>query len=249
MMAISIAGFDPSGGAGILADIKTFSALGVYGTSAITALTAQNVERVSNISPITSSFVEEQIDLILEDLPIVFGKTGMLYSEEIILSVVKKIKEHSLKIVVDPVLVAGSGGSLSQKGMANSIKNNLLKEAILTTPNVFEAELLSGQEIKNKDDAIEAASIIGKNCDVVITGGHLDGDNILFNGQISVMEGELIESNNTHGSGCSFSAAITAYLTKGIDMDEAIKKADIFVKESIRHGNWGTLNQFWNLND
>jgi hydroxymethylpyrimidine/phosphomethylpyrimidine kinase len=249
MMAISIAGFDPSGGAGILADIKTFSALGVYGTSAITALTAQNVRRVSNISPINPSFVEEQIDMILEDLPIVFGKTGMLYSEEIILSVVKKIKEHSLKIVVDPVLVAGSGGSLSQKGMANTIKNNLLKEAILTTPNVFEAELLSGQEIKNKDDAIEAALTIGKNCDVVITGGHLDGDNILFNGQISVMEGELIESDNTHGSGCSFSAAITAYLTKGIDMDEAIKKADIFVKESIRHGNWGTLNQFWNLTD
>jgi hydroxymethylpyrimidine/phosphomethylpyrimidine kinase len=245
MIAISIAGFDPSGGAGILSDLKTFSALDVYGTGVITALTAQNVQRVSGIRPIESDFVEEQIDLILEDLPVIYGKTGMLYSKEIISSVSKKISEYDLKMVVDPVMVAGSGGSLSQEGMASAIKKYLLKEALIVTPNVFEAELLSGLSIENKDDAIEAAEKIGELCNVVVTGGHLNGDNILFNGQISVMEGELIESNNTHGSGCSFSAAMAAYMSKGEKMENSIKKADIFVKESIRNGHWGTLNQFW----
>lgn len=245
MIAISIAGFDPSGGAGILSDLKTFSALGVYGTGVITALTAQNVQRVSGVRPIEPDFVEEQIDLILEDLPVIYGKTGMLYSKEIIQSVSKKISEYNLKMVIDPVMVAGSGGSLSQEGMASAMKKYLLKEAMIVTPNVFEAELLSGVSIKNKEDAIEAARKIGEICNVVVTGGHLNGDNILYNGQISVMEGELIESSNTHGSGCSFSAAMAAYMSKGIGMEDSIKKADIFVKESIRNGHWGTLNQFF----
>lgn len=248
MIAISIAGFDPSGGAGVLSDLKTFSALDVYGTATITALTAQNVRRVSNILPIETKFVEEQIDLILEDLPVIYGKTGMLYSKDIIKLVSKKISEYGLKIVVDPVMVAGSGGSLSEEGMANAMNKYLLKESVLVTPNVFEAELLSGITINSQEDAIEAAYKIGEFCDVVVTGGHLNGDNILFNGQLSVMEGNLIESNNTHGSGCSFSAAITAYMSKGTDMESAIKKADIFVKESIKKGNWGTLNQFWKYN-
>ncbi|MDP3623393.1 MAG: bifunctional hydroxymethylpyrimidine kinase/phosphomethylpyrimidine kinase, partial [Methanobacteriaceae archaeon] len=221
MIAISIAGFDPSGGAGILSDLKTFSALGVYGTGVITALTAQNVQRVSSILPIESDFIEEQIDLILEDLPVIYGKTGMLYSKEIIKSVSKKISEYDLKIVVDPVMVAGSGGSLSKEGMASAIKKYLLKEALIVTPNVFEAELLSGINIETQEDAIDAAHKIGKICDVVVTGGHLDGDNILYNGQISVISGELIESNNTHGSGCSFSAAIAAYMSKGTEMETA----------------------------
>ena len=238
MLALSIAGFDPSGGAGILNDIKTFSALGLYGTSAITALTAQNVKKVAGIYPIEPQFVAEQIDLILDDLPLEYGKTGMLYSKEIIKVVARKIKEYNLKIVVDPVMVAGSGGSLSKEGMASAIKKYLLKEAILVTPNVFEAELLSGIKINNQDDAIEAAIEIGKTCDVVVTGGHLDGNNILYQESIyhdgiKVIEGELIESNNTHGSGCSFSAATVSYLVKGLDMDMAIKKADIFVKKSI----------------
>jgi hydroxymethylpyrimidine/phosphomethylpyrimidine kinase len=249
MIAISIAGFDPSGGAGILSDLKTFSALNVYGTAVITALTAQNVQRVSAIRPIETNFIEEQIDLILEDIPVIYGKTGMLYSKEIIRLVSRKISEYDLKMVVDPVMVAGSGGSLSQEGMAGAIKKYLLKEALIVTPNVFEAELLSGVPIKNKVDAIEAAREIGEICNVVVTGGHLNGDNILFNGQISVMEGELIESSNTHGSGCSFSAAMAAYMSKGIDMVNSIKKADIFVKESIKHGHWGTLNQFWRNQD
>lgn len=246
MIAISIAGYDPSAGAGILNDIKTFSALGVYGTGVITALTAQNAKRVSGIYPISPEFIEEQIDLVMEDADIIFGKTGMLYSPDIIRSVAKKVKEYQLKMVVDPVMVAGSGGKLSRQGLADSLKKYLLKKSILVTPNIPEAEILSGIPIKNKDDAIKAAWKIGKYCDVVITGGHLEGNNIFFNGKVEIFQGELIESNNTHGSGCSFSAAVTAYLVKGFDLEKALKEADSFVKESIRQGHYGTLNQFWN---
>ncbi|MBU4535599.1 MAG: bifunctional hydroxymethylpyrimidine kinase/phosphomethylpyrimidine kinase [Euryarchaeota archaeon] len=246
MIAISIAGYDPSAGAGILSDIKTFSALGVYGTGIITALTAQNAKRVSGIYPISPEFIEEQIDLVMEDADIMFGKTGMLYSPNIIRSLAKKVKEYQLKMVVDPVMVAGSGGKLSQQGLADSLKKYLLKKSILVTPNIHEAEILSGIQIKNQEDAIRAARKIGKYCDVVITGGHLEGDNIFFDGKLEIFQGELIESNNTHGSGCSFSAAVTAYLVQGFDLKEALKQADSYVKESIRQGHYGTLNQFWN---
>lgn len=246
-MAISIAGFDPSGGAGILNDIKTFSGLKVYGAGIVTALTAQNVKRVSRIYPINHEFVKEQIDLVLEEAHIDYGKTGMLYSEDIVRSVSKKIKEYQIKLVVDPVMVAGSGGKLSQEGFTAALKKYLLKEAILVTPNISEAEILSGLEIKNQEDAQEAAHKIGEYCDVIITGGHLQGDNIFFDGDIKVLKGELVDSTNTHGSGCSFSAAVTAYLVKGHDMEESLKLANNFVKKSILHGHHGTLNQFWNM--
>ncbi|MCK9152582.1 bifunctional hydroxymethylpyrimidine kinase/phosphomethylpyrimidine kinase [Methanobacterium alcaliphilum] len=245
MIALSIAGFDPSGGAGILNDIKTFSALGIYGTSAITALTAQNVKRVSGIMPVPVDFVEEQIDLILEDLPLRYAKTGMLYSKEIIQLVARKIKEYNLKVVVDPVMVAGSGSSLSECGMAKAMQKFLLKKSFLITPNVFEAQLLSGMDINSQEDAIKAALKIGKSCDVVITGGHLAGNNIFYDGNIKVFEGELMENTNTHGSGCSFSAATVSYLVRGLDLETSIKKADIFVKKSIKNGKLGTLNQFY----
>ena len=247
LFALSIAGFDPSGGAGIIADIKTFQSLGLYGTGVITALTAQNVKRVADIIEMPTTFIEEEIDLILEELPIQYCKTGMLYSEDIVKLVSKKVKEYQLNLIVDPVMIAGSGGELSKSNMILAIKNNLLKNAILVTPNVYEAEILSGLDIHDKNDALLAAEKIGKSCDVVITGGHLDGDNILYNGEIIVMEGELLETNNTHGSGCSFSAAITSYLCLKNSLMNSIKKADNFIKESIKHGHYGTLNQFWNI--
>jgi hydroxymethylpyrimidine/phosphomethylpyrimidine kinase len=247
MMAISIAGFDPSGGAGILNDIKTFTSLGVYGTGAVTALTAQNVKRVAGLYPISPDFVAEQIDLVLEDNPITYGKTGMLYSKDIIKTVAQKIDQYNLKLVVDPVMVAGSGGKLSEEGMASSIKKYLLKKAVLVTPNIFEAELLSGIEINTQKDAVEAAHEIGEICDVVVTGGHLNGNNVLYNGEIEIIDGELIDSDNTHGSGCSFSAATVSYLVQGFELEPSIQKANYFVKESIKHGKWGTLDQFWKI--
>ncbi len=245
MMAMSIAGFDPSGGAGILNDIKTFSAFGVYGTGVITALTAQNVDEVVGVQPVDTQFIEKQIDAVMEQEKIEFTKTGMLYSDKIIKTVAKKITEHDLKAVVDPVMVAGSGGRLSQKDFARSLKKYILPVAELTTPNIHEAQEISGIKIESAEDSIEAALKIGETCNVVVTGGHLEGTDVLFDGSIKVIEGELVESNNTHGTGCTYSSAITASLIKGDNIETAVKKAGEFVKGSIKHGSKGTLNQFW----
>lgn len=242
---MSIAGYDPSGGAGVLNDVKTFTALGLYGTAVITVLTAQNIYKVDNIYPITPEFIEKEIDLILEQENIEYIKTGMLYSKEIVKSVAKKVLQYELKVVVDPVMVAGSGAILSSKDFTDSLRKYLLPSAVITTPNIYEAEVLSGIKIEDEDDAKEAALKIGKMCNVVITGGHLEGNDLLYEGNIKVIEGELIESANTHGSGCTFSAAITAYLVKNYTMEEAVRKAGEFVKESIKQGYKGTLNQFW----
>ena len=244
-IAMTIAGFDPSGGAGILNDVKTFEALGVYGTAVITTLTAQNVQRVEDLMHVDVEFIEKQIDTVLEGEKIEYAKTGMLFSDEIIKTVARKIQEHNLKVVVDPVMVAGSGGFLSESGFANSLKKYLLPIALLATPNIFEAQAISGIEIKDKEDAIKAAIEIGKFCNVVVTGGHLNGQDIFYNGSIKVFEGELVESSNLHGTGCTYSAAITALLSKGCDLETSVQKAGEFVSESIKWGTRGTLNQLW----
>ncbi len=249
MTAMTIAGFDPSGGAGILNDIKTFSAFGIYGTAVITALTAQNVNKVEGIQPVDPDFIEKQIDTVLEQEKIEFAKTGMLYSDEIIKTVSKKIRDHNLKVIVDPVMIAGSGGFLSKKDLVKSFKKHLLPLAIITTPNVHEAQEISGVTIETVDDSIKAAKKIGKICNVVITGGHLEGTDVLYDGSIKVIEGELIESDNVHGSGCTYSSAIVASLIKGNDLETAVKDAGRFVNESIKYGMKGTLNQFWKFSN
>ena len=245
MIAMSIAGFDPSGGAGILNDIKTFSAFGVYGTAVITALTAQNIKKVEGIQPVDPQFIEKQIDSILKHEKIEFAKTGMLYSNKIIKTVACKVSEYELKVVVDPVMIAGSGGFLSKKDVAKSIKKHLLPVATLTTPNIHEAQEISGVKIESTEDSIEAALKIGELCNCVVTGGHLEGTDVLFDGSIKVIEGELVESDNVHGSGCTYSSAIVASLVKGDNIETSVKRAGEFVKESIKHGSMGTLNQFW----
>jgi hydroxymethylpyrimidine/phosphomethylpyrimidine kinase len=247
MTAMTIGGYDPSGGAGILNDIKTFHALGVYGTAVITVLTAQNSRRVEDIVPVSTDFIEKQIDTVLEDIPIKFAKTGMLYSSENIKIVSKKVVEHDLNLVVDPVMVASCGSHLSVEGYADSVKKYLLPNAVLATPNINEAEQLSGIKINGVEDAVEAAIEIGKICDVIVTGGHLNGENVLFNGAIKIIKGEIVESVNTHGTGCSYSAAITAGLVQDINLLQSIEMAGKFVKESVINGQWGTLNQFHNL--
>jgi len=244
MIAMTIAGFDPSGGAGILNDIKTFSALGIYGTAVITALTAQNVDEVAGIQPVEQFFIEKQIDTLLRQEKIQYAKTGMLYSDDIIKCVSEKVNEHDLKVVVDPVMVAGSGGSLSKRNITQSLKKNLLPIAELVTPNIHEAQQISGIRIKAVEDAIEAAVKIGKVCNVVVTGGHLEGNDVLFDGSIKVIEGELLKSKNTHGSGCTYSSAVTANLLKGESLENAVKYAGEFTRRSIKYGMKGTLNQF-----
>jgi hydroxymethylpyrimidine/phosphomethylpyrimidine kinase len=245
MMAMTIAGYDPSGGAGILNDIKTFHALGVYGTAVITVLTAQNSKRVADIKQVPTDFIEKQIETELEDIPIKFAKTGMLYSSEIVKLVSEKVVEHDLNLVVDPVMIAGCGTMLSVDGYVESLKEYLLPNAVLATPNTKEAEILSGVKINCVEEAVEAAIEIGKICNVVVTGGHLNGKNVVFNG--SIIEGEIVESKNTHGTGCSYSAAVTAGLARGYKLLQSIEMSGKFVKESVINGEWGTLNQFHNF--
>lgn len=246
MIAMTIAGFDPSGGAGVLNDIKTFHALGLYGTAVITALTAQNVACVSGVEGVSTVFIEKQIETLLEKYPIKYAKTGMLFSNEIVKCVAEKIVEHNINLVVDPVMIAGCGDLLQVDDISDTLINYLLPNAALVTPNIFEAEKLSGMTINNIDDAADAAIKIGKKCDVLITGGHLNGLNVFYNGSVSVFEEELVKSDNTHGTGCSYSAAVTANLAKGYDKLQSIKLASEFVKNSVIHGEWGTLNQFYN---
>jgi hydroxymethylpyrimidine/phosphomethylpyrimidine kinase len=243
-LALTIAGFDPSGGAGILADIKTFHSLDVYGTAVITALTAQNMTRVAGVEPVSVEFIEKQLDLVMEGYPIRYVKTGMLYSPEIVKLVARKVEEYHLQLVVDPVLVAGSGGVLAREGLVQALKKHLLPQAILVTPNLQEAQELSGIAIHGEEDAREAAMVIGKVSPVVVTGGHLHGRDIFYNGKLQIIEGELIESSHTHGSGCTYSAAVTAYLSRGLALEGAIQSAAVMVKEAIGRGRLGTLNQF-----
>ena len=240
MIVMSIAGVDPSGGAGVLTDIKAFQAIGVYGCGIVTALTSQNPYKFFSTLPISEEYIEEQIDSVMDAYEIEFIKTGMLYSPEIIKLVSKKVKQYNLKAVVDPVMVATSGGNLTKEDLAKALNKYLLPNALLTTPNITEAEKLTGFEIKDKDDAIKASEKI--KCNNIITGGHLDGINTInINGKITIKKQELIKTDNLHGTGCNLSAAIVAYLANGNNMENSILKSLNYVYESIKNGNYGTL--------
>ncbi|MBE6508022.1 MAG: bifunctional hydroxymethylpyrimidine kinase/phosphomethylpyrimidine kinase [Methanobrevibacter sp.] len=240
MIVMSIAGVDPSGGAGVFADLKTFQAIGVYGTGIVTALTAQNPYKFFSTLPVNENYISEQIDAVLDSYEVEFIKTGMLYSPEIIKLVSKKVKEYNLKAVVDPVMVATSGGDLTKEDLAEALNKYLLPKSILTTPNISEAEKLTGIEIKTKEDAIKASEKII--CNNLITGGHLDGINTInIDGEITIKKQELIKTDNLHGTGCNLSAAIVAYLAKNNDLHTSILKALDYVYEGIKNGNYGTL--------
>jgi hydroxymethylpyrimidine/phosphomethylpyrimidine kinase len=249
IMALTIAGFDPSGGAGILADVKTFHALGVYGTAVITSLTAQNVNRVASVQPVNTNLIEAQLDLVMEESELTHVKIGMLFSPQIVKLVARKVKEYQLKVVVDPVMMAGSGGQLCQEDLAQALKKYLLPLAELSTPNLKEAQILSSMEIKSEEDAKKVAAELSKLSPVVITGGHLKGSDIYYHskmaGTIKVIDGKILDSVNTHGSGCTYSAAVTAFRAQGMEIEDSLVRAASFVKKSIVHGKHGTLNQFW----
>lgn len=242
MIVMSIAGVDPSGGAGIFADIKTFQALGVYGTGIVTALTAQNPQKMYSLKAIETSYVEEQIDAILDTYNVEYIKTGMLYSTDIIKSVSKKIREYNLKAVVDPVMVATSGGELAKNDLSQHLLKYLLPKAILTTPNVSEAEKLTNIKITNEEEAKKACEKLGKTCNNIITGGHLNGINTInIDGSTSIFKQKLLKTDNLHGSGCNFSAAIVSYLSQKNDLKTSILKASDYTYESIKNGKYGTL--------
>ena len=240
MIVMSIAGVDPSAGAGVFADLKTFQAIGVYGTGIVTALTAQNPFKFFSKQPVSPDYIEEQIDSVLDEYEVEFIKTGMLYSPEIIKLVSKKIKDYNLKAVVDPVMVATSGGDLTREDIAKAMNKYLLPQAILTTPNVAEAEKLTNLKIDSKEDAIKASEKII--CNNIITGGHLDGINTInIDGEVSIVKQELIQTDNLHGTGCNLSSAIVAYLAKNNELKTSILKALDYVYEGIKNGNYGTL--------
>lgn len=240
MIVMSIAGVDPSAGAGVFADLKTFQAIGVYGTGIVTALTSQNPYKFFSTQPVSPKYIEEQIDSVMDAYEVEFIKTGMLYSPEIIKLVSRKIKEYDLKAIVDPVMAATSGGNLTKEELADALNSYLLPESILTTPNVSEAEKLSGIKIESEEDAIRATEIIDCNC--FITGGHLDGINVInIDNNIRIIKQNMIETENLHGSGCNLSSAITAYMAKGNSLKDSCLKSIDYVYESIKNGDYGTL--------
>ncbi|MDR1819829.1 MAG: bifunctional hydroxymethylpyrimidine kinase/phosphomethylpyrimidine kinase [Methanobrevibacter sp.] len=242
MIGISIAGFDPSGGAGVLADVKTFASLDVHGTSVVTALTAQNPKKFFSTRPVDINYIEEQFDSIVDEYDINYGKTGMLYSEKVIKLAHKKLTSSNIKYVVDPVMVASSGGKLTEDNIVKTLKNSLIKDSILITPNVYEAEVLTGITINNLHDGIEATYNLEKICNTLLTGGHLNGYSLLnIDGKVTIFKEDLIATDNIHGSGCSLSAAITGYLIKGEKLESSVIKAHKFVRAAIKNGRYGTL--------
>lgn len=239
--ALTIAGSDSGGGAGIQADLKTFSALGVFGTSAITSLTAQNTVGVDGIFDVTPEFVGLQIDAVARDIGVDAAKTGMLSSPEIVIKVSEKIKQYRIKkLVVDPVMVAKSGDHLLRPEARDALVRRLLPLAHVITPNTEEAKVLTGISIKNLSDMKRAArKMIEMGIkNVVIKGGHLSGNalDIFYNGEEFVeFPSKRIETKNTHGTGCTFSAAITAELAKGGNLRDAIRAAKDYITNAIQH--------------
>ncbi len=234
---ISIAGSDSGGGAGIQADLKTFATLGVHGTCAVTAITAQNTLGVQKIHDLPVEVIVDQIDSIVSDFSVDYAKTGMVYSDEIIRAVAKRIRKYKIPLVVDPLMRAGAGGSLMRQDAISTIVEELFPLATVVTPNAFEAGILSDMIVKDRESAKKAAAKIydlGANA-VIITGGHLDGSDVLYDGLFELIEGERIE-REAHGTGCTYSAAIAAYLAKGHDLKNAAIKAKDFVTASIRMG-------------
>ncbi|MGZ4920968.1 MAG: bifunctional hydroxymethylpyrimidine kinase/phosphomethylpyrimidine kinase [Halobacteriota archaeon] len=233
---MTIAGSDSGGGAGIQADIRTFAALGVHGTSAVTAITAQNTLGILEIYPLPSSVIVDQMIAVFSDLDIQCIKTGMLATPKIAEAVADLLSLHKVPVVVDPVMAAEAGGQLVE-GDPTEVFRRLLPEATSVTPNIREAEILSGVTIREIDDMKRAAYEIyalGPKS-VIVTGGHLSGTDVVYNGDFEVLKGSLIEGG-THGAGCTFSAAVTAFIAKGYDVPRSAKMAKAFVTEGIRGG-------------
>lgn len=239
MIALTIAGSDSGGGAGIQADIKTFQELGVFGTTAMTALTAQNTLGVYGIFDVTPEFLKQQLDAVLTDFNIQAIKTGMLFSAELIEVVAEVMKKQTIPLVVDPVMIAKGGASLLQEKAVSALTTSLLPLSTICTPNIPEAEVLTGMTINNaKEIELAAKKILALGVKyVVIKGGHSGGefakDIVYWNDGYFSMETPRIQTKDTHGTGCTFSAAITANLAKGLSIEDAIIEAKKFIHLAI----------------
>ncbi len=237
--ALTVAGSDSSGGAGIQADIKTMTMNGVYAMSVITALTAQNTTGVSSISEVTPDFLADQMDMIFTDIRPDAVKIGMVSNSELIKSIVERLTFYKAEnIVVDPVMVATSGADLMKSEAVITMKECLLPIATLVTPNIPEAEVLTEMKIKNEDDMVKAAVYINKTygCAVLLKGGHSvnDANDLLCqNGEVKWFYGKRIDNPNTHGTGCTLSSAIASNLAKGFDLESSVQRAKDYISGAL----------------
>ncbi len=237
--ALSIAGSDSSGGAGIQADLKTMTMNGVYAMSAITALTAQNTMGVTAIMEVTETFLKQQIDAVFEDIRPDAVKIGMVSSVGLIETIAERLRFYQAEnIVVDPVMVATSGARLIAEDAVEKLKTDLLALAVLATPNIPEAEILSGMSIQNEEDMIAAAKVISDTygCAVLCKGGHSinDANDLLYaDGTAHWFMGKRIQTSNTHGTGCTLSSAIASNLAKGYDLAEAVQRAKDYISGAL----------------
>ncbi|MCP4623407.1 MAG: bifunctional hydroxymethylpyrimidine kinase/phosphomethylpyrimidine kinase [bacterium] len=242
---LTIAGSDSGGGAGIQADLKTLSAIGCYGMSAITALTAQNTRGVTGIHPVPPSFAADQIDAVFSDIGADAVKIGMLYSAELIEVIAEQLKKHSAeKIILDPVMVAQSGDKLLQDDAIQAIKDYLMPLADVVTPNIPEAEVLIDRRILGIDDMRTAARTLADygSRGILIKGGHLadnDSTDLLYLRQderVVRLDARRISSRNNHGTGCTLSSAIAGYMARGNDIEGAVRQAKTYIQNAIRAG-------------
>jgi len=241
-IALTVAGSDSGGGAGIQADLKTMEALGVFGTSAITSLTAQNSTGVRGVEDVSPEFVAEQIDAVVKDFDVGAVKTGMLSNAETVSVVAEKIDEHDLRAVVDPVMIAQSGDRLLSEDAEEVVRDELLPHAALVTPNAPEAETLTGVGVKSPDEMEEAArALVEQGAEAaLVTGGHIEGDRVVD--VLADAEGThrfekpRVETGATHGTGCALSSAVAAELSKGASLDDAVGTAEAFLYRAVRFG-------------
>ena len=237
--ALSIAGSDCSGGAGIQADLKTMTMNGVYAMSAITALTAQSTTGVSAIMEVTPGFLQQQIDMIFDDIRPDAVKIGMVANADLIETIADRLSVWQARnIVVDPVMVSTSGSDLMQSAAVKTLKEKLLPLATLATPNIPEAEVLTGRTIRDEQDMISAAKAIYEEsgCAVLLKGGHSiqDANDLLYSGNgIQWFHGKRINNPNTHGTGCTLSSAIASNLAKGYDLEGSIHRAKGYISGAL----------------
>jgi hydroxymethylpyrimidine/phosphomethylpyrimidine kinase len=249
-VALTIAGSDSSAGAGLQADLKTFSALGVYGLTTVTCVVAETPGAVSKIEPVSVDLVREQIEVLLRGFPVAAIKTGMLFSSDIIAEVARALSQHrSTPVVIDPVMVATSGDPLLQGDAVQIYEQELFPLAALITPNLHEASRLAGNAIVDLPGMREAGDLLRNKygVPVLLKGGHLTGENavdLLFHDRgVTEFSAPFCRGVTTHGTGCTYSAAITAGLANGLGLEEAIRRAKHFVTAAIaQHHAWGPLH-------
>ena len=258
-VALTIAGSDPSGGAGLQADLKTFHQLGVFGTSVVTLLTVQNTTAVKAVEPVNPEIVVAQLDAVLEDIPPAAAKTGALGNEAVVRAVGRRLASTSFPLVVDPVMISKHGSPLLAEDARSALIDLLLPRALLVTPNLAEAAVLAGMQVNDLGTMEEAARRISRlgSQAVLVKGGHLSGDAVdvlYWKGQWRHFSDKRIETRNTHGTGCTYSAAITAGLAKGLPLPEAVALAKRFITLAIQSSpglgkGFGPLNHFVKISD